>query len=867
MSRSTTASMLLAGTCIGALAGCIGSSSSGSSGGSVASDPPAESQTVTLSGQVVNGPLANAEIEIFGPDLNLLTAATADAHGAFSVEVDEPGPYTVETSGGILNGTAYAGRLRARCNGDVTCAVTPVSTAIVQLMEQQGAGFEDARALLRNRIGIAFDPFASPEDAEGRFDLLALRGHLDVGRNLESWLKALLIWITEDVGELPAGILVPESDPGADSDFEPDLACTGFELDIREDDIHYEVETHEQMVGALTDPSELAGDRLVIAITDDITAGFNESTDQWEVESGKDLVLIGRKADGSRPVIDAEGNSRILYAPPRGEGMILSGLELRNGRVMNRAPNFPGRGGAIHVRQEERLILHDTIFANNRASQRGGAVYATSPVLIAHAEFRDNRAASWSGAVLAESGISVCHSRFEGNEQSSIPTATSGISAGGSAIATRRVPNRQGPHDIDVHDTVFLGNHAAGGRGGAIYVDALAVSRASTVRVSESVFEDNTSLGGAVAVSTNARIGQFSGEDLIAGGDILIRDSLFSGNRSEQAGAMLFADEADIRVFDSEFTDNQTDFPQSLLVAVAGELCTTTFTDNSNPVYDGDFIDCGGNLFLGSSSDPFGGIPGRIVFHNGGDIRTIRPDGSDPRLLVSTSSFSPAPAWSPDGSQIVFVDGAIFNSDLWRYSIEDQQTVRLTNVDTVAATEPSWSVHDEIAYVRRAEGQGSNPFLIYVTSPDGGQGSHLTGTQSAHDMERYPHWSADGEELAFSVREDWSLDPNSTRVRLYTVERAGGNRGRIPGFTDANEPAWSPDGERLAYVLDGMVRIRNRDGSGDVITLAEGKSPTWSPDGVWVAFYRDGSIYRASGQQPDEPPEFITEGEQPHWSH
>ncbi|MCP1676405.1 Tol biopolymer transport system component [Natronocella acetinitrilica] len=869
MARSRHSEMLGIAVAALVLTGCLGGSGGGSSGGDGASsDAPSESSGNTLSGQVINGPLAGAEIDVFGPDAQHLTTITADAQGLFSADLDEPGPYTVETSGGAVDGTSYAGHLEARCHAAISCSVTPISTAIVQLMEQQGMEFEDARALLGNRIGIAFDPFASPEDAEGRFDLLALRGHLDAGRNLDSWLIDLLIWITEDIGALPVGILLPTSEPGADAGFEPDVACTGFEIDIDEDDIHYKVETHEQMVGALTDPSELAGDRLVIAITGDITTGFNEGSDEWQFEGDKELVLIGQKEDGSRAVIDAGQNSRILYAQPMADRVILSGLELRNGNARN-GPSFRLQGGAVHVRHTGRLVLHDTAFINNEAgsrvlltSGRGGAVVATGPVLIAHSEFRNNFSRQWGGAVVTNSGISVCHTIFEGNQQ-----AGTSASHGGSAIHARQEPNRQGPYDLEIHDTVFTDNHASGDRGGAILVGALFVSEVGTVRISDSVFEDNTSVSGAVTISTNAEIEQFSGDPVIAGGHVLVRDSQFTGNSSDGSAAIAWADEADIRVFDSEFTDNQTDFPQSLLVAVAGEICTTTFTDNSNPVFNGDFIDCGGNLFLGSSSDPFGDIPGRIVFHDDGNIRTIRPDGSDSQLLVSTNTFSPAPAWSPDGSQIVFVDGASFNSDLWRYSIENQQTVRLTNVDDVAATEPSWSVHDEIAYVRRAEGQGSNPFLIYVTTPDGGQGSHLTGTESAHDMERYPHWSPDGEELAFSVREDWSLDPNSTRVRLYTVGRDGSNRGRVSGFADANEPAWSPDGERLAYVLDGMVRIRNRDGSGDVITLAEGTSPTWSPDGAWVAFHRNGSLYRASGQQPDEPPVFITEGEQPHWSY
>lgn len=53
------------------------------------------------------------------------------------------------------------------------------------------------------------------------------------------------------------------------------------------------------------------------------------------------------------------------------------------------------------------------------------------------------------------------------------------------------------------------------------------------------------------------------------------------------------------------------------------------------------------------------------------------------------------------------------------------------------------------------------------------------------------------------------------------------------------QPAWSPDGRRIAFVRDGEVHVAAADGSGDR-RLTPGSllasAPAWSPDGTRIAF-------------------------------
>ncbi len=105
---------------------------------------------------------------------------------------------------------------------------------------------------------------------------------------------------------------------------------------------------------------------------------------------------------------------------------------------------------------------------------------------------------------------------------------------------------------------------------------------------------------------------------------------------------------------------------------------------------------------------------------------------------------------------------------------------------------------------------------------------------------RDPAWSADGEKIAFS-----RYGGPDSREDIWTIDADGGNPQKLTSiFGQDRQPTWSPDGSRIAFQTnwDGNLEIYvvNADGSGlHNITNdidREDFSPVWSPDGTRISF-------------------------------
>src|SRR5262249_11871194 len=107
----------------------------------------------------------------------------------------------------------------------------------------------------------------------------------------------------------------------------------------------------------------------------------------------------------------------------------------------------------------------------------------------------------------------------------------------------------------------------------------------------------------------------------------------------------------------------------------------------------------------------------------------------------------------------------------------------------------------------------------------------------------------EGTSMAIALSPDERTIALDLQGGLWTMPAGGGQARRITDeYGDARQPAWSPDGRRLAYqsYRDGTWRIwtSGADGS-DAKAVTTGsfddREPHWSPDGSKIAFSSDRS--------------------------
>lgn len=225
------------------------------------------------------------------------------------------------------------------------------------------------------------------------------------------------------------------------------------------------------------------------------------------------------------------------------------------------------------------------------------------------------------------------------------------------------------------------------------------------------------------------------------------------------------------------------------------------------------------------------------------DIYTISPDGSGATNLTNSQSFDSSPVWSPDRTQILFVRDYQF----YLMSAEGKGVRQITKDDLMKGS-PVWSPDGKkIAFVndkRRtdvaiAHGAPS----VWVVNIDG---TGLLQVSETGVFSTEPAWSPDGTRIAFIAGTPGNL-------QIYVVNSDGTG---LTQLTDNDwhqtHPVWSPDGSRIAFIASAKIFVINADGTGLEPVTANGPSadyPVWSPDGTKLAFL---SAPTRHGFDPDE---------------
>jgi Tol biopolymer transport system component len=281
---------------------------------------------------------------------------------------------------------------------------------------------------------------------------------------------------------------------------------------------------------------------------------------------------------------------------------------------------------------------------------------------------------------------------------------------------------------------------------------------------------------------------------------------------------------------------------------------------------------------------------GKIVYSgfdpatNRTHIYTMNPDGSGVTNITATHTdpnwapritYGDGPEWSPDGTKKISASGSSLSGgsccsrNVYVMAADGTNVRRLT--DTPSTTEgedyePTWAPDGSwLAFVStRGDGDGdpdttdfSDDREIYRMDADGDNEQQLTATPSVNSDEQ-PSISPDGTKIAFASNRHYRFfgDPeNADLLDIYVMNADGTGEPRrltfdaaptYPLETQSQNPAWSPDGSRIAYESTrglegkGEIFVMNADGSGEPINVSNDPSwdtdPAWSPDGTKITF-------------------------------
>ena len=123
-------------------------------------------------------------------------------------------------------------------------------------------------------------------------------------------------------------------------------------------------------------------------------------------------------------------------------------------------------------------------------------------------------------------------------------------------------------------------------------------------------------------------------------------------------------------------------------------------------------------------------------------------------------------------------------------------------------------------------------------------------------------WSNDKSKLALNA-----ADPKQPNGDLLIVPLDAKATQQFDAGGSLTSQCWSPDDKQIVYGIGKSIRIYDL-GQKKWRELTKGENPAWSPDGDWIAFYRDGAYYATHPSGRDEKVLFRKKGHGggPWWS-
>jgi TolB protein len=219
-----------------------------------------------------------------------------------------------------------------------------------------------------------------------------------------------------------------------------------------------------------------------------------------------------------------------------------------------------------------------------------------------------------------------------------------------------------------------------------------------------------------------------------------------------------------------------------------------------------------------------------------GELRQIYVsnfDGSGLRQITNNGSINMSPSWSPDGTKITYTSFREGKADIYVYNLLTQKTAKLTS-GFGNNSGANWHPDG-----RKIAFSGSHSGLTSIFTVNSFDGSERKSFIAGSGLEVEPAYSPDGQKVAFV-----SGRFGNPHLFIRDLRSNADTRITYAGWYNSS-PSWRRDGRKLSFAgydrdIDRYdIFTVNPDGRQmERLTLDQGdnEKPSWSPDGRYIVF-------------------------------